>query len=84
MFKATVKYADVYTAVFIFLTRVTVVQAVHLLCLLAALISRADLAEPFLTVTLLRVYCLTARGIGVESELYCWCLSPLLVPSSPI
>lgn len=74
----------VYTVVSIFLTRVTVVQAIQLLCILVALISRADLAEPFLTVTLLMIYCLTARGIGVESELYCWCLLPLLDLSSPI
>lgn len=56
-------------------------QTFRLLGVLAALTSTVDLAEPLLIVILLMLCCLTARGIGAESELHCWCLLPLIVPS---
>jgi len=73
-------YAHIHM-IFFFLASVTLVQAFQLLGVLAALIATVYLAELFLTVIVLMVYCLTARGIGVESELHCWCLLPFIAPS---
>lgn len=66
--------------IFIFLNKVHTSTS-PLLGVLAALTSAVDLAEPFLTVIVLMVHSLTAGGIEVESELHCWCLLHLIVPS---
>lgn len=60
------RYVDI---LLISVNKSTLVQAFQLLSVLAALTSIIDLAEPFLI--LLMLCCLTAKGIGTESELHC-------------